>query len=138
MRVVLDTNTVISALLWRGAPRRVLDAARDGIIELCTSRELLNELEEVLHRPKFLERLLLVGTAPNELVQGYKAASSQFKVKRIQPVILEDPDDDIVIACALTSESEIIVSGDQHLLALSKYKNIRILNSANFLEEILF
>jgi len=50
MRIVADTNIVVSALLWRGNPRRLLDAARDGIIELFTSAVLLEELEEVLSR----------------------------------------------------------------------------------------
>ena len=57
MRVVADTNIVVSGLLWRGNPRRVLDAARDGIIELFTSPSLLEELEEVLSRKKFATRL---------------------------------------------------------------------------------
>ena len=47
MRVVADTNIVVSGLLWRGSPRRVLDAARDSVIELFTSAELLAELEGV-------------------------------------------------------------------------------------------
>ena len=51
-RTVPDTNIVISGLLWRGNPRRVLDAARDGIIELYTSPVLLEELEDVLSRKK--------------------------------------------------------------------------------------
>jgi putative PIN family toxin of toxin-antitoxin system len=53
MRVVADTNVVVSGLLWRGNPRRVLDAARDGIIELFTSIVLLEELEDVLSRERF-------------------------------------------------------------------------------------
>jgi uncharacterized protein len=52
VRVVLDTNIVISGLLWRGSPRRVLDVARDGIIELYTSSALLEELKAVLSREK--------------------------------------------------------------------------------------
>ncbi|MGB9179188.1 MAG: putative toxin-antitoxin system toxin component, PIN family [Pyrinomonadaceae bacterium] len=57
MRVVADTNIVVSGLLWRGNPRRVMDAARDGIIELFTSVPLLEELEDVLSREKFAARL---------------------------------------------------------------------------------
>jgi putative PIN family toxin of toxin-antitoxin system len=52
MRVVADTNIVVSGLLWRGGPRQILDAARDGVIELFTSGALLDELEEVLTREK--------------------------------------------------------------------------------------
>jgi len=53
MQVVADTNIVISGLLWRGNPRQILDAARDGIIGLFTSFMLLEELEDVLSREKF-------------------------------------------------------------------------------------
>ena len=58
MRIVADTNTVVSGLLWRGKQRRILDAARDGIVELCISDALLYELEDVLSRPKFSKRLV--------------------------------------------------------------------------------
>ena len=51
MRVTADTNIVISALLWKGNPRKILDAARDGIIDLQTTTDLLLELEGVLSRP---------------------------------------------------------------------------------------
>jgi len=53
MQVVADTNIVVSGLLWRGNPRQILDAARDGIIGLFTSAMLLEELEDVLSREKF-------------------------------------------------------------------------------------
>ena len=56
-RIVPDTNIVVSGLLWRGNPRRILDVARDGIIELFTSPTLLEELEDVLSREKFARRL---------------------------------------------------------------------------------
>ncbi len=71
MRIVLDTNIVISGLLWRGNPRRILDTARDGITELFTSIELLEELEDVLSRDKFIVRLEAAGVAVRELVMGY-------------------------------------------------------------------
>ncbi len=57
MRVVADTNIVVSGLLWRGNPRRVLDAAREAAIELFTSAILLTELEDVLGRERFAKRL---------------------------------------------------------------------------------
>ncbi len=70
MRIVADTNTVVSGLLWFGAPRQVLDAARGGRLQLFTSTELLVELEDILQRPKFAQRLALAGTSAHELVLG--------------------------------------------------------------------
>ncbi len=73
MRIVPDTNVVISGLLWRGSPRRILDAARDGIFELFTSIELLDELEDVLNRDKFVSRMEAAGVTVRELIVGYAA-----------------------------------------------------------------
>lgn len=76
MRVVADTNIVVSGLLWRGNPRRPLDAARDGIIELFTSPPLLEELEDVLSRKKFATRREAANVTVSELVLGYAALAT--------------------------------------------------------------
>ncbi len=136
MRVVPDTNIVISGLLWRGLPRRVLDAARDGIIELYTSPVLLAELEEVLNREKFAKRLEAANVTIRELVDGFSALAKVLDAQPIEPVILRDPDDDAVLACALAAECEIIVSGDDDLPDLKQHQEIRILTAAELLAEL--
>jgi len=136
MRAVPDTNIVISGLFWRGNPRRVLDAARDGIIELCTSSVLLEELEDVLSREKFALRLEAAGVTVQEIVEGYSALTMIIEAQPIEPVIIRDPDDDAVLACALTAEAEIIVSGDNDLLDLKEHQGIRILTATEFLAEL--
>jgi uncharacterized protein len=136
MRTVLDTNVVVSGLLWRGNQRRVLDAARDGIIELYTSPVLLEELRDVLSREKFVKRLEAANVSVRELVDGYSALARVVEVEPIEAVIIRDPDDDMVIGCALTAECEIIVSGDDDLLGLKQYKDIRIITSAELLKEL--
>jgi putative PIN family toxin of toxin-antitoxin system len=136
MRVVADTNVVVSGLLWRGNPRRVLEAARDGSIELFTSAALLAELLDVLSREKFTERLASAGVSPQELVLGYAALASVIQPAVIEPVILADPDDDAVLACAIAGQCEIIVSGDSHLLDLKQHQDVRILTAAQLLAEI--
>ncbi|GEM_PF-3483849 len=83
MKVVLDTNTVISGLFWKGAPRQIIDLARNGLMPLVTSPDLLTELTYVLSRDKFTERLALAYVVPDELVYGYAALASgdyRFKV----------------------------------------------------------
>jgi len=71
MRIVLDTNTVISGLLWFGNPRQTLDLAGEGTVTICTSSDLLSELEKVLARPKFTERLATVGTSVEEVLDRF-------------------------------------------------------------------
>jgi putative PIN family toxin of toxin-antitoxin system len=136
MRVVADTNIVVSGLLWRGNPRRVLDAARDGIIELFTSPLLLEELEDVLSRKKLAMRLEAANVTVSELVLGYAALTTVIEAEAIEPVILADPEDDAVLACALAAQSEVITSGDNHLLDLKEHREIRILRPAELLAEL--
>ncbi|CAN5246795.1 putative toxin-antitoxin system toxin component, PIN family [soil metagenome] len=136
MRIVPDTNIVVSGLFWRGQPRRILDVARDGIIELFTSPVLLEELEDVLSREKFAARLEAAQVTVRELVEGFSALATVIDAAPIAPVILVDPDDDAVLACALAAEAEIIVSGDSDLLDLKEHQDIRILTATEFLAEL--
>jgi putative PIN family toxin of toxin-antitoxin system len=136
MKLVLDTNTVISGLLWHGAPRQVLDLARSGSISLFTSPELLAELEDVLGRKKFAARLRMAQVTVDELVYGYAALATTIHAAKIDPVIKADPDDDVILACAVAAKAEVIASGDSHLLDLKEYEGIRILTVNKVLEEV--
>ena len=126
MRAVADTNVVGSGLLWFGPPRRVLDLARSGQIQLFTSPVLLAELEDVLARKKFRRRLELAGVELPELVLGYAALARVMVPAEVRSIITEDPEDDEVLACALTARADLVVSGDKHLLRLGDYEGIRI------------
>jgi putative PIN family toxin of toxin-antitoxin system len=136
MKIVLDTNTVISGLLWKGAPRQILDLARSGSLTLFTSPELLAELANVLERKKFSARLALAETNVDELVYGYAALAKTIRPAKIKPMIKVDPDDDKVLACAKAAKAEIITSGDDHLLNLKEYEGIRILTVNQLLAEV--
>jgi uncharacterized protein len=136
MSSVADTNTVVSGLLWKGAPKHVLDAAREGKVELCTSATLLAELQDVLGRSKFTQRLEQAGVKADELVLGYAALAKVIQPGPIDPVILADPDDDAVLACAVAAQAEAIISGDSHLLSLGEYQGIPILTAAEFLKRL--
>lgn len=136
MRVVADTNTVISGLLWRDAPREVLDAAAAGRIQFFTSVALLAELDEVLRRPKFSQRLELANVSLQSLIADYAALCTFVKPTAIAPTILADPDDDDVLACAIAANAEVIVSGDSHLLTLQQYNQTRILTASALLSQL--
>jgi len=136
VRVVADTNTVVSGLLWHGPPRQVLDAARAGTLQLYTTAVLLAELDEVLQRPKFAQRLTLAGVTTHALVLGYAALARLIEPAVIVPVIEEDPDDDAVLACAVAAQAEAIVSGDSHLLDLKEYEKIPVVTAAQLVAQI--
>jgi len=135
MNIVLDTNTVISGLFWKGAPRQVLDLARSGTFTLFTSPDLLAELGKVLERQKFSARLAQAGVSVEELVLGYASLAITVRPHKIAPVIKPDSDDDKVLACAKTANAEIIASGDSHLLDLSDYEGIKIMTVNQLLEQ---
>jgi len=136
MKVVLDTNVVVSGLLWTGAPRRILEAADDERIFLFTSRELLEELAYVLHRPKFKAALAKRGVDFRDVL-GQIVRLSRLVVSKpfAETVIAQDPSDDMVLACAVTAAAEVIVSGDEHLLALKRFRGIPILSPNAFLQQ---
>jgi uncharacterized protein len=136
VHVVTDTNTVVSGLLWYGPPRQVLDAARTGMLTLSTSAPLLAELAEVLQRPKFAQRLAQANVTPHILVFGYAALARLVVPAPIGPVVVADPDDDEVLACAVAAQAEVIVSGDRALLALESYEGIPIITAAQRMARI--
>ena len=138
MRIVADTNTVLSGLLWQGAPRRLLDLARERKITLCTSLVLFAELAEVMARDKFAERLRAAGVSAIELLQDYERLAETVIPEALPtPVIERDPDDDHVLACAVSAEAQLIVSGDSHLLNLKAYQGIPIHTASVALSEIV-
>jgi putative PIN family toxin of toxin-antitoxin system len=134
MRAVADTNVVVSGLLWQGPSKRVLDWARGGRVELFTSPALLLELEEVLQRKKFARRLAAAGVVVNDLVLGYAALARVVRPPSIPLTVKADPDDDIVLACALKARADAVVSGDNHLLSLGEFQGIPIVAPARFLD----
>jgi putative PIN family toxin of toxin-antitoxin system len=123
MRLVVDTNGVVSAFLWGGPPARILRAAVEGRCQLFTSGTLIAELEDVLSREKFRARLVSVGVGVAELIAGYLDQVTVVHAEPIAPTIAADPDDDHVLACALAAKADLIVSGDHHLLSLTTYRN---------------
>ena len=133
MRVTVDTNVVISGTLWGGTPRRMLDLAKSGSITIYTSLTLLNELREVLAEPKFADRLLAARRTAKELIDDYSALTEIVEPVTIAPVVLNDPDDDHVLACALVAQADYIISGDRDLLNLDNYQRIPIVNATDFL-----
>lgn len=133
MRVVADTNTVVSAFLWGGPPAAVLVAARAGRITLFTSPVLLAELEDVLSREKFAERIVRVGSSVAQMLAGYRALATIVRPASIEPAV-RDPDDDHVLACAKAAQAQLIVSRDKDLLDLREHQGIPILASADALQ----
>jgi len=133
MRAVLDTNVVVSALIWGGIPFALLEAATDGRIDLITSPVLLAELAEVLNRPHLSAQLQRVRGSVEDALEFYAAFTASVTPASVPRAVLNDPDDNHVIAAAVAGQADIIASGDRHLLSIGIYQGIRILRPADAL-----
>ena len=137
MRLVLDTNVLVSAFLWEGPPGRLIALADEQVITLYTSRVLLDELSVVLQRGKFTRRVQATGLSAAQLMRHYQRLAHRISVRQLTQRISRDADDDQVLACALTAQADLIVSGDKHLHGLGgHYSGIPILTPALAVQQI--
>ena len=136
MRLVLDTNVVVSALLWGGNPERVIVAAGEGVVELFTSAALLAELAGLLGRAKLAAQLKRKGLPTEEVLARYLELAQLIDAAPVEEPRLRDLDDAAVLACAVAARANAIVSGDADLQTLVSYRGIDILSPAQALVRI--
>lgn len=138
MKVVFDTNVLISGLLWPGIPNDLLRSARDGHYVLVISEAILKEVEGVLGRSKFAGRIRQLGTSVEALVVRLGEIATIVSDAPMQAgkavIIAADPSDDVFIHCAINTGAEILVSGDGHLLDLGNFGDVRICTAREFWE----
>ncbi|MBI5100455.1 MAG: putative toxin-antitoxin system toxin component, PIN family [Nitrospirae bacterium] len=131
LKVVLDTNILISALLFRGELSRVVDLWKKGRIVPVISKETFQEFKAVLHYPKFrLSRAEIKTIIEDEVLPFFEVAETADKVKGI----CTDPDDDKFIACAVAASADFIVTGDSALCDVGKYRSVRIIKAVDLLK----
>ena len=133
MRVVLDTNVVVSAvLIRRGNERRILDAWRAAAFDLVISRPLLEELGRVLSYPRIREARWMTGSEIVSLLE-ILATDSVVVEGSLAVRASRDPADDMFLEAAVEGEADYLMSGDRDLLAIETYRNVRIERPAEFL-----
>lgn len=130
IKIVLDTNTIISALFWEGNPRRILNLVKGGQYKLITSHEIETELIRVLAYPKFA----LTSQEILPIITDYNTYSHKVNIANRVEIIKHDPTDNIFLDCAITGQAKYVISGDHHLLDLKSHMDIQIVSPKEFLE----
>lgn len=136
MRVVVDTNVLISALLKAdGSPAKIVSLWRSGELELVVSEEVVSEVSRVLGYQRIRTRVS--AEEAERFLDLLRTAALAVTAYENVTVVKDDPDDDKFLAVAIVSGAEYIISGDTHLLSIGNYQGIEILTPAGFLTNIL-
>jgi uncharacterized protein len=130
-RVVLDTNVLVSALLFKGKVSSFLTLWQQGKLAPLLSKETFEELKKVLTYPKFsLDQEEIGGILEDEVLPFFEIVDPVEPIRGVCP----DPDDDPFVACAVSGGAEFVVTGDARLVGLRQYKMVRFVTPSEFLK----
>lgn len=131
IRIVVDTNILVSASFWKGNPYKIVQLAAQGKIQIYSSGAVLNEYANALKRD-----FRLSSEEIEERVRVFLEVLQIITPKTVLNVVKEDPTDNKIIEVALEANARYIVSGDKHLLKLARFEDIQILTPKQFLGKI--
>jgi putative PIN family toxin of toxin-antitoxin system len=134
LKVVLDANVWISALLWGGKPAEIVKAAEKKQFVILLSEEIAGEISQVLAYPRIARVYQAASLRREDIVEAVLKIGKFVQVTRKVSVVVEHPADDKFIECALAGSAEYIVSGDKHLLKVGSYKKTQVLSVNEFLQ----
>jgi uncharacterized protein len=129
MRIVADTNVIVSALVFGGVPRQVLEMADAGQCELFYSAAIQDEVQRILAGKFGWDESRL-----RQVLPPFWSMGEMVVPRATVHAVADDPDDDRILECALAAGAAFIVSGDRHLLRLQRYRSILIVSPREFLE----
>jgi putative PIN family toxin of toxin-antitoxin system len=134
MRVVLDTNLLISGIITpKGTPAKIVDAWHDELFELVVTEEILDEVERVLAYSKIRKYHRWSDKEIDEFITGLRVFGFLAKPEPLPGVPVRDPDDLKFLECAVGGEADCVVTGDKDLLSIVEIWGIRILRPTEFL-----
>jgi putative PIN family toxin of toxin-antitoxin system len=126
---VFDTNILFSATGWRGNPFQCVERARAGEIQVVTCPELVEELAEKLEL-----RLQFSAEQVAETLADYLGFLRVVKIPKVLNAVPRDPEDNMVLECAVEGQAQYIVSGDNDLLVLKEFHSVQIVRASDFLK----
>jgi uncharacterized protein len=128
VRVVVDTNVLVSGILSGGIPYKIIELWKNGEIEVCYASKILREYNRVLSYPKFKLPLSVIA----DLLVFITESGKKIELKTKINVIKEDPFDNVFLSCAVDSNCQFVITGDKHLLNLQEFRNIKIVLPRQF------
>lgn len=132
LSLVLDTNIYISAFIFSGKARKVLNMAIENKVAIFISDDIIIEIKKVLQREKFSLNNFQVHSILSEIEALAGMVYPDFELNDI----CRDRDDHIILECAEESKADFIITGDKDLLVLETYLNTKIVSPAGFLQKI--
>jgi len=133
MRIILDTNVLVSGIFFTGIPFEILTGIKQNKCTVVISSDIISEYKQTIQ--KLAEHFPKINA--DDQLELLITSSTICEPKPLPNAICDDPDDDKFIACALASKTKIIVSGDKHLLAVSGYQGIKVLKPREFMLKYL-
>ncbi len=133
MKIILDTNVFISGIFFGGTPYQILDAWRNGRVDIILSEEIFAEYQRVANELSRQFKEVDISTFLDLITVN----AIWVEAPKLPFNVAADPDDDKFLSCALASKTKIIVSGDKHLLAVSGYRRIEVVKPSLFIERHL-
>lgn len=127
MKIIIDTNVVISGAFFGGYPRKVIEAVASREVSACATAEIIDEYLEIVD--EMIERKQ--GHLRRDILDPFLTQTELIEA-RSSVSVSRDPDDDKFIACAIDAKAVYIVSGDKDLLDIERYEGIEIITAADF------
>ncbi len=135
LRAVVDTSVLVSNILVpTGVPAQVLDAWRANRFELVTSRRILAETRRTLSYSRIRRKYTFTDADLNQFLAALELDAMLTKWEPdVSEARIRDPNDDMILSCALAGSASLLVSSDQDLLTVREYRGVRIVTPRQFL-----
>ena len=133
MKIIIDTNVLMSGIFWSGPPAKILQAWQNRQIDFVLSPDILQEylrVSDVLAQK-------YPGVDVDDIIEILVKRSKIYDIKSLSTPVSRDPNDDMFIACAIATKVKIIVSGDLDLLQVNGYQSIKIVKPKQFVDNYL-
>ncbi len=136
MKVILDTNVLISATFWNGDSNKIIEKVERKEIEMIISREIIEEFANVLDYKDIKEKIKDKNLEMNRTIEKIVSLSNIVDPNEKLDIVKDDPDDNKILECAKAGNVDFIITNDNHLLKLKDFEGIKIITPKDFMERI--